>query len=252
MNKPDIIGLCGLASVGKDTAALLLKSHLRFAQLAFADPLRAEICDAYTCPTALFTNRGTKEVETPELALLNCSNYEFVGLMLLLEAAGKGTCNLSGFLEAPRSPRWLMQQWGTEYRRKTTHENYWTRNMIARVRGLQEGDQWRTVISDVRFDNEAAAIRSMGGVIWQIKRAGVAHDSTHVSEVDGSQFEPDHVIDNDADIQTLQLLVVGGWLQREAAFSATDVFRMGLAHQSLAAHEWHPAVPALQTTGVKA
>ncbi|MES2685705.1 MAG: hypothetical protein V4706_02725 [Pseudomonadota bacterium] len=252
MNKPDIIGLTGLAFVGKDTVAQLLQTHLRFAQLAFADPLRGEICTAYGCPTNWFTKRETKETDNPELALLYCRNYEFVGLMLRNEAARVPGSYMNDFLEAPRSPRWLMQQWGTEYRRKTTHENYWTRNMIARIRSHQDGHQWRTVISDVRFENEAECIRSMGGVIWQVKRPGVAHDTSHVSESDGSQFKPDLVIDNDADLIKLRLLVVGSWIQREADLSAFDVFRMGLAHQASAAQEWHAAAPTPQTTGATA
>lgn len=252
MKKPDIIGLTGLKFTGKDTVAQLLKTHLQFAQLAFADPLRNEICGAYNCPTSLFTNRESKELPSEALALLNCANHEFVGLMLKLEAAGKATCNLTSFLEAPRSPRWLMQQWGTEYRRKTTHENYWTRNMIARVKAHQDGHQWRTVISDVRFQNEADTIRLMGGVIWQINRPEASHDASHVSETDGSEFKPNLVIENDTDIAGLQSLVLGGWLQREASITASDVFRIGMAHQSQASRDWHASAPAPQLTGAVA
>lgn len=256
MEFPNIIGLTGLAGCGKDTVALILKAHVRFNHLAFADPLRSEICSAYGLPSSLFTNRDTKELPSPQLALVNCSNYEFVGLMLKQAATAEDLCNLSEFLEAPRSPRQLMRWWGTEYRRETTHQNYWTRHMIARVKGFQDGHELRQVISDVRFPNEAEAIRAMGGKIWQIQRPGMKRDRAHVSETDGSEFAPDLLIENRGDLEFLRYVVLSAWLMREAGISAHDVVRMGIAMVPEANVEFvtagTPGTPAQQTTGVPA
>jgi hypothetical protein len=254
MEAPHIIGLTGLQACGKDTVALILKAHVRFSHLAFADPLRSEICSAYDVPAKLLTNRDTKEVPSPQLALLNCKNYEFVGLMLKQAAAAEDLCNLSDFIEAPRSPRQLMRWWGTEYRREATHTNYWTRNMVQRVKGFQDGHQWRQVISDVRFPNEAETVRAMGGEIWQIKRPGLKRDVSHISETDGSEFNPDVVIDNRGDLDFLRSIVLGTWLMREAGLTAHDVMRMGVAMVPQANEEFHThtAHIAQQQTGVPA
>jgi hypothetical protein len=58
------------------------------------------------------------------------------------------------------------------------------------------------VITDVRFANEAAAIRSWGGEIIRIDRPGVGPVNGHVSEA--MPFEPDEVIENDGTIEDLQ------------------------------------------------
>lgn len=249
MQRPDIIGLTGLAGTGKDTVALILKTHLRFVQLAFADPVRSEICNAFSVPLSLFTDRSTKEKPTYQLALLNCTNYDFTGLMLKNEAQANPTCKLSPFLQAPQSPRQLMQWWGTDYRRNTTHDAYWTRHMIARIRAHQEGDQWRTVVSDVRYDNEADTIRKMGGQLWHITRPGVERTSQHSSATDGSQFKADLVINNAGDMHHLRYLVIGAWLQHEASLTAHDVMRMGLAYEAQASADYRAglATPAAAT-----
>jgi hypothetical protein len=256
MEFPNIIGLTGLAGCGKDTVALILKAHVRFNHLAFADPLRSEICAAYKAPNSLFTNRATKETPVPELALKECLHNEFVGQMLRLHAMRDPAMSLKQVLEAPRSPRELMRWWGTEFRRETTHQNYWTRLMISRVKGFQDGQEWRQVISDVRFPNEAETVRAMGGKIWQVKRPGMKRDASHVSETDGSEFAPDFVIDNRGDLDFLRYVVLSAWLMREASISAHDVMRMGIAMVPEANAEFLAAgatgTPAQQTTGVPA
>lgn len=52
------------------------------------------------------------------------------------------------------------------------------------------------VIEDVRFENEAALIRELGGVVVHILRPGMAADDTHASEA-GVMVDPrDLRIDN--------------------------------------------------------
>ena len=80
---PLIIGLCGLAGVGKDTVAELLATHCGAARIAFADALRAEICTAYSLDPVYLTRRETKEHPISALALARCLDTACVGRRLI-------------------------------------------------------------------------------------------------------------------------------------------------------------------------
>jgi len=227
MNKPHIIGLTGPAGCGKDTVALLLATHLGFSHMAFADALRDEVVGAFGIDGSLLTRRDSKETPTLTLALERCSNLGFVGAVI---GRVKGLPDaITHVMQAPRSPRQIMQWWGTEYRRAHSGDHYWTRTLTHRVHTQQQNQQWRHVISDVRFPNEAAAVRALGGVIWQVKRPDLRLDKTHSSETDGSEFAPDCIINNRHDIRHLQALVLTQWVMREAGLSYHEVVDMGLA-----------------------
>ena len=228
MNKPHIIGLTGPAGCGKDTVAQLLATHLGFRQMAFADALRGEVCEAFGIDQSLLTRRDTKEVPTPALALERCNSLGFVGAMVA--HANTAPAVWPDFMQEARSPRQIMQRWGTDYRRQHTGEHYWTRTLTHRIHTQQQGHQWRHVVSDVRFQNEADAIRALGGVIWQIKRPGLQLDTSHISETDGSEFAPDAVINNRHDIRHLQAVVMGEWFMREAGLGAQDIVDMARVH----------------------
>ena len=237
MKHPHIIGLTGPAGCGKDTVAELLATHARFTALAFADALRSEVCRGFGVDLSLLTRRDLKEQPTDALALERCSDNSFIGVMLKHFFCAHGE-HAAQSLVAPRSPRQIMQWWGTEYRRHTCREDYWTRTLKARVHIQQQGQLWRQarhVISDVRFPNEAEAIRSMGGVIWQVKRPDLALDTRHSSETDGSVFKPEAVINNRHDIKHLQLVVMGAWLMSETGLGHEDVIGMGAAFAAEAA-----------------
>jgi hypothetical protein len=75
------------------------------------------------------------------------------------------------------TPRTIMQRCGTEFGRNMVHPEIWVRRVL-RLASLERG----AVISDVRFQNEAQAIRRMGGVIIRVNRAGCDPEDTHTSE----------------------------------------------------------------------
>lgn len=245
LNAPTIIGLTGPAGSGKDTVADLLRTHARFIKHAFAEMLRAEVCDAFGIEPLLLTHRPTKEEPHNALALIRCQTHAFPGLLLRSDAFRQFDGDVDAFLNLPRSPRQIMQWWGTEYRR-STDKGYWTGRVVANVNYACKNFLLSHVITDVRFENEAQAVRNMGGVIWQVKRPDLKDDNTrsgHSSEVDGSQFAPDAIINNSHDIRHLQSVVMGAWLMLETGMSAADVHRMGLAHTDMASREWAAFVP---------
>lgn len=207
-----VIGLTGPMGSGKDTVADLLTTHCGAHKLAFADALRGEISDAFNIETVFLTRRETKEHPLSALAPVHCLDTAFVGRMIIQHQQFNDDVL---DLNTPRSPRQIMQWWGTEYRR-ALEPGYWVRKAAQRIRYMHQTLAARLiVITDVRFDDEAELVRALGGQIWQIKRPGCEVGSTaHVSEVTGEGFEPNQVINNDHDLRHLQQLVLGGWAAR--------------------------------------
>lgn len=111
---------------------------------------------------------------------------------------------------ADLTPRHMMQSAGTEWGRDRVHPELWVRSLFSR---LPEGG----LVPDVRFANEAHAIRRRGGVVIRIVRPGQHSGDLHASE----QPLPDELIDievcNDrtpADLvrSTLDQLMHHGWI----------------------------------------
>ncbi len=77
-----------------------------------------------------------------------------------------------------------MQTAGTEWGRDRVHPELWVRSLFAR---LPAGG----LVPDVRFSNEACAIRRRGGVVIRVSRPGHGGHDTHASE----QPLPDELVD---------------------------------------------------------
>jgi len=60
----------------------------------------------------------------------------------------------------------------------------------------------RIVVTDVRFENEAAEIRRLGGVLVEVWRPGLPEDD-HVSEQEGRRIKWDYVLDNSGTLDEL-------------------------------------------------
>lgn len=217
--KTHILGLAGLASVGKDTVADLLVTHAGFVKLAFADALRGEIAAGFGIDLELLTQRHTKETPTPQLAISRgpaaFRNAVFMAHVLEQQVTRE---SFAQWFEHPRTPREIMQLWGTEYRRAQATD-YWVKQLQSRVEyGLRNG-QHRIVISDCRFANEVEYLRQRRGHLWQITGNGVTPPATptihHVSVTTGAEFAPALTLRNDHDIRHLQGLVRDAFLELE-------------------------------------
>ncbi|TCS37458.1 hypothetical protein EDC30_104262 [Paucimonas lemoignei] len=166
---PRLIGITGKAGAGKDTIGYHLRRNYQYMPVGFADPIRHGIAAMLDIDPMHFAH-PYKEQVLPEIG---------------------------------KSPRQLMQTLGTEWGRQLVHPDLWlivARNAINSHWAVSKN----VVITDVRFENEAALIRSLGGAIWHIQRdsAGTAHQ--HVSE-SGVAFEPgvDKLVDNNGSFDDL-------------------------------------------------
>ena len=126
------------------------------------------------------------------------------------------------------TPRMLMQMLGTEFGREIIHLNIWVNATMAEYKPLMTGHievidfskntrakvskdypleypNW--IISDVRFPNEAKAIRDKGGILIRVDRDSDSEDS-HVSENTLNTYKDwKYVIDNNYSLSELILRV---------------------------------------------
>lgn len=100
------------------------------------------------------------------------------------------------YVEKTEQSRWLMQKVGTEIFRNQVDDNWW----ILQAKGMVSEALTRipnVVLDDVRFPNEADAIKDMGGILIKIEREGHLQDKTdhtHASETQIDKIEYDHII----------------------------------------------------------
>lgn len=120
----------------------------------------------------------------------------------MLRALGLGERYVDGDLkETPhdllggKTPRQAMQWLGTEWGRFHFGDDFWINIWRAQVREALFGG--RVVVDDVRFANEADAVRALGGIVVRIDCpwAGSSSGSGHASEA--GQLHHDAVIRND-------------------------------------------------------
>ncbi|NUK41832.1 hypothetical protein HRW13_13255 [Streptomyces lunaelactis] len=175
MNAP-LIGLAGAARSGKDTAAQALLD-IGWTRRAFADKVRAML---YAVDPVVLDEDGDGEVWDLSCAV-GCFGWD----------AAKE--------RFPRVREYL-QRLGTEGGRELFGENVWVDALF------RDRDTWGpTVITDVRFPNEADAIRAHGGLVVAIQRPGqtLIREADHVSENALAGYLFDDVILNDGPVSQL-------------------------------------------------
>lgn len=200
-----IVGLVGFISSGKGTVADILQTKYGFTEDSFAASLK----DA--CAPIFGWDREMLEGKTPESRAAR-------------EVPDPFWCERLG--RPDFTPRLALQLVGTEVFRNGFHQDIWINSMERRLLGTQHN----IVISDVRFQNEIQLIQQLGGHIMRIRRgpepewfdiaqsanAGntrsrtiMKHDyaNIHASEWGWVGCEPDFLIENDADLATLEARV---------------------------------------------
>ncbi len=173
---PKVVALTGQAGSGKSTLADYLIERHGYVRVKFAGPLKS-----------------------------------------MCRAIGLGDAHIEGDLkEVPcailqgKTPRFFMQQLGTQFGRDIIGEDFWTGLWSATANDvLNHGG--RVVCDDCRFDNEADVVRQVGGVVIQLQgRGGIA--GGHASE---QGVDADIVLHNVGSIAELRSradeVLFGGW-----------------------------------------
>lgn len=179
-----IIAFSGYARSGKDEAAGALMS-LGFSRIAFADKLRE------------FTYAINPTVWSKDFI----SNDT---LRNIIDFYGWDKYKDSQWGDDIRR---ILQRVGTEGGRQVIGENVW---VDATLNNLKDG---KYAIADVRFPNEADAVRKMGGYVVRIIRPEIGPANNHASETALDKYHFDDVIHNDGTLKQFQDTV--RWLYGE-------------------------------------
>lgn len=208
-----LIGLAGSAGTGKDTVADYLVAQHGFTKFSFSDALYREVSEAFGVPVAELQDRAKKERPHPKLVEAYCKDPEFAKIMRT--ATEWDTAAVVVHRWVAYSPRWVLQHWGTEYRRAQDPE-YWLKAAALWVQAWLEvtkddGQEHAGLVNtSVRFPNEQAWIDEMQGVVWHIRRGdvgGVASELQHAAEQQLSVSGEDRVLFNDGTIEELNTAV---------------------------------------------
>lgn len=101
------------------------------------------------------------------------------------------------------TPRKIMQLAGTECMRNTFSNDIWVRTLEKRI--TKAAEHFMFAVDDVRYPNEARAIKDWGGIVVRINRdTGIK--SSHVSETSLLDYKDfDYTIDNNGSFEDLYI-----------------------------------------------
>jgi len=171
------IGLAGWARSGKDTVAdYLVESH-GYTKMSFAAPMKEAM---YRLNPRITVNKITN-----------------TALRVGIDVYG-----WDGIKERSPDVRGLLQRFGTEVGREMFGSDFWVNAAIKQI-----PDGAKAVFSDVRYPNEADAVRKLGGKVWRVLRPGVEAANDHASEHALNDYQFDKVIDNSSTIRGLEARV---------------------------------------------
>lgn len=140
-----LIGLVGFASCGKDTVGQHLVDKFGFTAFAFADPLKDCLCSMFGWDREMMAGRTPESRKWREEVDTWWANH----------------------LGIPHfSPRFAMQNIGTDVMRRVFHDDIWLLNMERRILSF-DGP---IVITDGRFSNEIKLLRRLGGQVYRVRR----------------------------------------------------------------------------------
>jgi hypothetical protein len=140
-----IIGVCGFIGSGKDTIADYLVNLHHFRRESFANTLKDAVASVFGWDRTMLEGRTKQAREWREQVDPWWADR----------------------LDIPHlTPRWILQNWGTEVCRKNFHDDIWIASLENKLRSSTDD----IVISDCRFPNEIAAIKKAGGRVVRVVR----------------------------------------------------------------------------------
>jgi len=167
-----LIAFTGYKRTGKSTAAEYLEKEYGYVRHNFKDGLISELKERF--PDLL---------EEILVTYMDYGDYFF--------NIGHTVENL--FTTKPPLIRALMQNYGTEVRRRDNPE-YWVYKWFKKAVAIQKYQPSNIVTDDVRFLNEAEAVKDFGGIIIRLTRPDIETGGDHSSETEQLEIEADYTI----------------------------------------------------------
>jgi hypothetical protein len=188
-----IIAIQGFIGSGKDTLAnLILNNNENSIKLSFASSLK-------DCISVVFNwNREMLEGDTKESREWREKIDEW----------------WSKRLNIPHlTPRWVLQNWGTEVLRGHFHPDIWIASLENKIQNMKDINM--IIITDCRFENEIECLKKLGALFIRIKRGPepewleyyLNYDvkpNVHISEYSWIKNDFDITIENDGTVEDLK------------------------------------------------
>lgn len=167
---PAVVGIAGKARTGKNTLADFIEAQYGGYQYSMAAPLRRMLKAGFGID--MDDPYWTARKEEPIAAF-------------------------------EKSPRQLLQTLGTEWGRQAVHPDTWVilATDVLRKRGAG------MIVTDIRFENEAAWVRRMGGKVIHLTRTAAPGVNEHVSEAGVIKAPSDIEFFNNGTLEEMQYAV---------------------------------------------
>lgn len=199
-----ILGITGFIGSGKDTIADYLVTEHGFRRISFAASLKDAVSSVFGWDRELL--EGTTKSSRKWREIKDEWWTKRLGIDI--------------------TPRWVLQHWGTEVFREHFHQDIWVASVENKLRQAKDD----IVITDCRFANEVAAIKTSGGITlrvergprpewydaaisfnkgewgnmtWALSREELRRKKVHASEYSSVGLEYDHYIENNGTIGEL-------------------------------------------------
>ena len=188
-----IIGICGLIGSGKGTVADILVDQ-GFKKVSFADKLKDGVS------TIFGWDRAMLEGDTDESRTWREQRDDFWSAETKMEV----------------TPRLVLQLFGTDCMRNGFDDGVW----VSLLKKTILDNPGNYVVPDVRFENEIAMLRDIGGEVWEVQRGrtpewpikyeitGVEPAEIHPSEWRWIKSRKDVVIENNSTLAELNRQVL--------------------------------------------
>jgi hypothetical protein len=140
-----IVGIAGFIGSGKDTIADYLITFKGFKRMSYAGPLKDAVASIFGWDRDLLEGTTTYSREWRDT----------------IDPWWAERLNIPNL-----TPRFVLQQWGTEVGRRAFHDDIWIASIENQLRTTKDN----IVISDCRFPNELKSIKRIGGLTIRVTR----------------------------------------------------------------------------------